>query len=110
MQGAGSVKGGIPDFRNYVASFSYLPQGRQYVMQVPGVLISRLDDTNIATVMNYVMTQFGGTSLQQNFQPFSASEVATLRQNSITDVVKFRRDLVKTMQAQQLPVAAYPWP
>lgn len=110
MEGAGSLPGGIPDFRDYVAAFSYLPDGRRYVMQVPGVVSSKLSDGATADVMNYVMTRWGGRSLRQEFVPFTAIEVAQLRQDEITDVVQFRRELVKNMAARNLPVAAYPWP
>jgi hypothetical protein len=110
MEGAGSLTGGIPDFRNTVAGFSYLAAGRRYVVQVPGVLASGLDPQLTADVMNHVMTRWGGTSLVTEFVPFTAAEVARLRRDPIQDVVSFRRALVVEMVAHKLPVAAYPWP
>lgn len=110
MNGAGSEVGGIPDFRDYVAAFSYVPEGRRYVVQVPGVLSSRLDPAATADVMNYVMQRWGGASLREDFQPFDAAEVAALRQEPIADVVRFRRELARNMAMRDLPVAAYPWP
>lgn len=110
MEGAGSAAGGIPDFRGYVAAFSYVPDGRRYVVQVPGVLSTRLDSAATAEVMNYVMRRWGGDSLREDFQPFNAAEVAALRQEPIADVVRFRRELVRDMAARDLPVASYPWP
>jgi mono/diheme cytochrome c family protein len=109
-EGAGSLTGGIPDFRGYVAAFSYLPAGRRYVVQVPGVLASGLDHDQTAEVMNYVMTRWGGISLRDDFAPFTAEEVAALRRESISDVVGFRRILVREMAEHHLPASAYPWP
>lgn len=110
IEGAGTVAGGIPDFRGYVAAFAYLPAGRRYVVQVPGVLASGLDHGQAAAVMNYVMTRWGGVSLHGDFVPFTAAEVAALRTEPIADVVNFRRALVREMAERQLPVAVYPWP
>lgn len=110
MEGAGSLTGGIPDFRGYVAAFAALPAGRRYVVQVPGVVASGLDHEQTAQVMNYVMTRWGGSSLPQNFQAFTAGEIAELRRLEIHDVVSFRRTLVDEMAKNNLPVATYPWP
>ena len=110
MDGAGSTAGGIPDFRNYVAAFSRVPAGRRYVVLVPGVGATGLSAAEVAAVMNYVMTRWGGSSLPRDFVPFTPAEVARLRRVEIPDVVKFRRELAVQMQAQNLPVAAYPWP
>lgn len=108
--GAGSPVGGIPDFNNYVASFAETERGREYLMHVPGVVGASLSDNEIAEVMNYIMQRWGGTSLRANFQPFSAEEVARLRQTDVGDVVKYRRIVVAELQAMGLPVADYPWP
>lgn len=108
--GAGSPAGGIPDFNNYVASFAETERGREYLMHVPGVVGASLSDNEIAEVMNYIMQRWGGTSLRANFQPFSAEEVARLRQTNVGDVVKYRRIVVAELQAMGLPVADYPWP
>ncbi len=110
MDAAGSREGGIPDFRNYVASFSYSPKGREYLMHVPGVISASLSDREIAELMNYVMNRWGGNSLRADFMPFTEIEVTSLRQTSVKDVVKFRREVVVELQALQLPVADYPWP
>lgn len=110
MEGAGSQTGGIPDFRGTVAAFAYLPAGRRYVVQVPGVLASGLDPQQTADVMNHLMTRWGGASLTGEFVPFTEAEVAQLQAEVIPDVVGFRRDLAAEMTRNNLPVAAYPWP
>jgi len=110
MDASGSMEGGIPDFRNYVASFSYTEKGREYLMHVPGVVNSSLTDREIAEVMNYAMTRWGGSSLRSDFKPFTEAEVHKLQQVVVKDVVKFRREVVEELTHQQLPVAEYPWP
>lgn len=80
------------------------------MVQVPGVVASGLDDQQTAAVMNYVMTRWGGSSLPEEFQAFTAVEVAELRREPIPDVVSFRRALTEQMARRNLPVATYPWP
>ncbi|MDH2432347.1 hypothetical protein QCD60_07205 [Pokkaliibacter sp. MBI-7] len=111
QDGSGSLAGGIPDFRGFVASFSFTPAGRLYLMHVPGVVSASLDNREIAAVMNYVMHEWGGDSFHaRQYTPFTEQEVASLQQQEVKDVVKLRREVVKDLQAQGLPVAPYPWP
>lgn len=109
--GSGSVRGRIPDFRDSVASFSYIPEGRKYLMHVPGVVGSGLNDREIAAVLNYIMVAWGGESLQaEDYAPFTAEEVQALRQTDLKDVVKYRRTVVERLKDENRPVADYPWP
>ncbi|WP_165857133.1 c-type cytochrome [Marinobacter sp. JSM 1782161] len=108
--GAGSERGRIPDFRDSVASFSYLPRGREYLLHVPGVVGSSLNDQQIADVLNYVMKEWGGESLGRGFTPFTDAEVHYLRQTDVQDVVQLRREVARQLKAEGRPVADYPWP
>jgi cytochrome c553 len=108
--GTGSEKGGIPDFNGFVGAFSYLPEGRLYLMHVPGVVGSGLNDQEIADVMNYLMHEWGGESMDSGYQPFTEHEVQTLRAKPLKDVVDYRRTVVEKLTADGRAVAPYPWP
>lgn len=110
MDGAGSEKGGIPDFRDYVGAFSRDEAGRTYVMHVPGVVNASLTNAEIAEVMNYVMTTFGGPSLPDDYRPFDTAEVERLRAVPVEDIVAFRRNLSASLAKQGIATAGYPWP
>ncbi|MCM5557218.1 cytochrome c [Pleomorphomonas sp. JP5] len=110
MDGAGSEKGGIPDFRNYVGAFSRDEAGRTYVMHVPGVVNASLTNAEIAEVMNYVMTTFGGPSLPDDYRPLDEAEVDRLRAVPVEDIVALRRDLSASLAKQGIATAGYPWP
>ena len=110
MDGAGSARGGVPDLRGSVSSFAQSEAGRRYLMHVPGVTTSGLDDADIAAVMNYVMDRWGAESHSDDVAAFTAAEVAALRAEPVDNVVRFRRTVVKDLRARDLPVAAYPWP
>ena len=107
--GSGSLRGGIPDLRGYVGSFGRLNDGRTYLMHVPGVVGSGLDNAEIAAVMNYIFDRWAAAPAGDPVPVFTAAEVARLRELSVPDVVKARRRVVRELEARNLPVAAYPW-
>jgi mono/diheme cytochrome c family protein len=110
MDGAGSEKGGIPDFRNYVGAFSRDEAGRTYVMHVPGVVNANLTNAEIADVMNYVMKTFGQSSLPDDYRPFDKAEVDRLRAAPVKDIVGLRREISASLSKQGIATAGYPWP
>ena len=107
--GSGSLRGGIPDLRGYVGSFGRVDNGRTYLMHVPGVVGSGLDNADIAAVMNYIFERWADAPASDPVPLFTAAEVAQLRKRSVPDVVKARRRVVHELKARDLPVAAYPW-
>lgn len=108
--GTGLPKAGIPDFVDQVGVFAAIPEGRQYLMHVPGVIGSSLSDQEIADVLNYVMETYSSSSLPDDYQPFTAEEVMSLRTTEIGNVVKYRRTVAEKLAQLGLATADYPWP
>ncbi|MBE0579558.1 hypothetical protein [Devosia sp.] len=108
--GTGMPGSGIPDFVGKVGVFAALPEGRAYLLHVPGVIGSSLSDAQIAEVLNYIMDTWAGASLPADYRPFEAAEVSALRQQNVGNAVKFRRIVVDKLEAMGLSVADYPWP
>jgi mono/diheme cytochrome c family protein len=83
-QGHGVPESGIPDLHDsgaYVA----IPAGRAYLVQVPGLSQSRLNDTLAARLLNYVLERFSADQLPAGFKPYTAAEVAALRTDKASD-------------------------
>jgi hypothetical protein len=110
LRGDGAPEVGIPQFRNFVGAFAGDPAGRTYVVRVPGVSNSGLNDAEIADVINYVMKTWGGTSLPSSFVPFTEQEVVTRRALPVADVVSLRREVVQHLKLSGIATAEYPWP
>lgn len=108
--GAGSEKGGIPDFRNRIGVFANSDAGRTYLLHVPGVISAGLTDEEIAAVMNFIMSKFAGPSQPADYRPFSGAEVTTLRKVRIEDIALARRKIVQHLRETSQDAAAYPWP
>lgn len=110
QDGTGLPSAGIPDFVGKVGVFGHSPEGRAYLFHVPGVINSGLSNAELADLMNYIMDLYAGPSLPQPWVPFTADEVAVLRDQDVGNVVAFRRKLAAELAAQGYDVADYPWP
>ena len=91
--GAG-VPGSVPDMRGLVGRFARLPEGRIYLMRVPGVSQSELDDAATAALLNWLVRELGGTETPADFRPYTEQEVAAHRRPPLVDVVRVRAELL----------------
>lgn len=108
--GTGMPASGIPDFVGKVGVFAAIPEGRAYLLHVPGVIGSSLTDGQIADVLNYIMDTWAGASLPNHYVPFDAAEVSALRKQDIGNAVNYRRTVVEKLETLGLSTADYPWP
>jgi mono/diheme cytochrome c family protein len=89
----GGVTQGAPPFGSDLGKFLRTPRGREYLVRVPGVAQSELDDTHTAALLNWLLTQFAADQLDPA-QPFSANEVARYRARPLLDVKALRQQLL----------------
>ena len=71
----------VPTLRDTLGDIVARKGGREYLVRVPGVLQSRLDDEALAAVLNYILTEFNADTLPADFKPYSAREVSRERQS-----------------------------
>jgi len=99
--GSGSA-GKVPDLRQSLAHFLRVPGGREFLVQVPGVATSRLDDAGTARLLNWMVETMGG-GLPCTVQPFTAEEVGNLRKAWLRKAGPVRARLME--QVAKLPAA-----
>jgi mono/diheme cytochrome c family protein len=99
FDGTGVKSAGVPAFANVVGNFLRLPQGRAFLVQVPGVNNAGLDDERIARLTNWVLRSFAGRSLPADFVSYDAAEVATSRASRPADIAKARAALGARLSA-----------
>ncbi|HXH02024.1 MAG TPA: cytochrome C [Candidatus Competibacteraceae bacterium] len=97
--GAGSKPNDTPRMKDFVGYFLKVPGGRQYLIQVPGSSQSRLDDADLAALMNYIIEEIGGPSRPADFVPYTAAEVTRYRAEKLMDVKGTRARLIRELQA-----------
>jgi cytochrome c553 len=95
MDGSGHPTKGIPDFRNQVGYFAALPDGREMLMQVPGLLNAGLSDARAAAVTTWLVRQFAGPSLPGDFRTYSEEEARRYRETRPADITAKRMGLYR---------------
>ena len=76
--------GYVPDFRESVARFLAVPQGRTYLGRVPGASQSLLSDQDRAAVLNWILVTFDSEHVPADFTPYTAEEMAVYRRDPLS--------------------------
>lgn len=106
LNGKGTAEGGVPGFPNSVGYIASLESGRDYILQVPGVVNTRMSDAETAEVLNYILNEWAGGEAPD----FSAQEVSQRRTRPARNVVVFRREIARDLRAAGIEISEYPWP
>lgn len=97
----------VPDLRIDVARFAAYPEGRAYLVGVPGVAHSPLTDAGLTGVLNWLLATFYP---EQAIEPFSVAEVELLRGNPLQDPLRRRAELAAQILRQTPGVAGVEHP
>ncbi len=92
----------VPRARDFVGLFTRIPEGREYLMRVPGVVWAMLDDERLAAVLNWMLRTYSAEQLAPDFVPFTAEEVREARKRPLANVLEVRGRLILKMQQQGL--------
>lgn len=104
---AHGLPGKIPPLAGSVARFMRTPEGRDYVLRVPGAANSVLPDERLAAVLNWLAERFPAPEQLQP-APFTVEEVAAARNTPLADVQATRREVVRKLAASgAAPPASY---
>jgi hypothetical protein len=95
---AEGIPGTVPRLRDSMGDFLHVPGGRAYLVQVPGVAASSLSDAEVAAVLNWLLFTFNKSEMPPNFKPYTAAEVARLRQHQLIRVTETRDELVERLK------------
>ena len=89
----------VPSVRRTLILFSASPEGRRYLLQVPGVAQSPLSDEETADVLNWMMRTLSDLPLQRHIAPYTAREVGRFRHQPLAQVGAVRARLLKSADA-----------
>jgi hypothetical protein len=93
------VAGRIPSFPGSIARFMRLPEGRAYLMHVPGASNSVLSDAELADVLNWLLIRFDADDLPSEVVWFSAEDLGRGRRPALTAVRAERQAVVSRLAA-----------
>jgi hypothetical protein len=90
--------GAVPALAGSVGRFLRAPGGREYLLRVPGVAQSALDDAALAALLNWMLQRFDGDEVRADFVAYTPEEVGRERRHPLTDVVGTRRALLEAIE------------
>jgi cytochrome c553 len=104
---AQGVPGKVPPLANTLSLFMRSPEGRNYVLRVPGAANSALSDAQLAAVLNWVAATFDSPAADQ-LKPFTAAEVTQSRHTPLPAVLAARNAVLRSLAATgPAPPASY---
>jgi mono/diheme cytochrome c family protein len=91
---AQGVPGKIPPLAGTLGRFMRTPEGRNYVLRVPGAANSALTDGQLAGVLNWLAERY------------AVDEVARVRRTPLANVQAVRREVLRGLAASGVAPAA----
>jgi len=86
--------GRVPSVRDTLVPLASKPAGRRFLIQVPGSAQSRLSDSDLAEVLNWMVDNLSAVPSKRPVQKFTAAEVAAYRHQPLVAVKAERRRLI----------------
>ena len=91
----GSGVNAVPPLKGMMGVFLRSQRGREFMVQVPGSATSKLDDTQLAEVLNWCIENFSASSLiNGDYLPYTADEVGRLRQSPLQEIDNTRAEVL----------------
>lgn len=100
--GGEGTPGHVPRLDGFVGLYTQLPEGRDYLMRVPGAARSILGDARLAAVLNWMLAGYGAGQVAAGFAPYTAEEVGAARRRPLTDAKVLRSRLIAELRTRGL--------
>lgn len=97
--GDGRPDNGIPRMSGQVGHFLRLPEGRAFLVQVPGTSQSSLNDADTAAMLNWMVRAISLAEVPADFVPYTTEEVTRLRAVPLNDAPHTRQQVVDRLRA-----------
>jgi hypothetical protein len=88
--------GRVPSVRRSLALLSTIPEGRDFVIRVPGVAQSPLSNEETAALLNWMLKNLSDLQVPAGVADYSAAEVQRSRGAPLAEVKTLRARLLKT--------------
>ncbi len=88
--------GRVPSVRDTLVPFAASPDGRRFLVQVPGASQSTLSDAELAGLLNWMIRNLSRVR-PVHFTSFTAAEVASYRRTPLVGVQAARASLIQRL-------------
>src|SRR3954463_1915565 len=94
---AQGIPGKVPPLANALSRFMRSPEGRNYVLRVPGAANSALSNEQLAAVLNWLAVTYDSSVSATRPAPFTSTEVAAVRHQPLLSVLATRSAVVHNL-------------
>jgi cytochrome c peroxidase len=98
IEDGSGMTGVVPDLNEHMGFFASFPEGRAYLIRVPGSAHSPLRDEQLAEVLNWMLGTFAA---EDSPQPYTADEVTENRRVPMYDAPGTRKELLQRLGGPQ---------
>lgn len=84
----------VPTLIDELGRLLHIKGGREYIVRVPGVSQSDMNDSKLAAVLNWVVTEFNSDTAPDDFEPYTAEYIASVRNKVLADPLRHRAGLL----------------
>ncbi len=98
FDGSGLPKSGIPSLVGNVGHFLRTPEGRAFLIQVPGTAHSPLADAQVAALLNWMLQRFSAAEVPDGAAPYTADEVHAWRGRTLANLPAARAAIVEGLR------------
>jgi hypothetical protein len=88
----------VPTLIDEVGRLLAINGGREYIVRVPGVSQTDMNDEKLAAVLNWVVTELNSNTMPIDFEPYTAEYVASVRDKVLADPLRYRAELLAASQ------------
>jgi mono/diheme cytochrome c family protein len=92
-----ATPGLVPAIDGEIGRFMRVPEGREYLIRLPNVAATQLDDADTAALLNWLVHRFAARELPADFRPYTADEIAAGRRRPLVDVEGARRGVLRAL-------------
>ena len=82
----------VPTLHDVMGRIVAEPEGRSYIVRVPGSSQAPISDEKLAAILNWMLAEFSSDTLPRDFKPLSAEEVGEARGQLLADPLKYRAE------------------
>jgi len=98
FDGTGLPKSGIPSLAGNVGHFLRTPEGRAFLIQVPGTAHAPLNDAQVAALLNWMLRRFSAAEVPEGAAPYTTDEVHAWRGRTLANLPAARAAIVEALR------------
>ena len=108
LEGGGHPEAGVPFLGNSIARIVSHPDGKRYLMSVPGVRNSFATDAELSEILEYVVNVLGKERNEPELQ-ISEQEIGLLRAATLESAPAIRRRISADLKGVGVSISKYPF-